>query len=105
MLFWRGGGSLKFQPDELPKAKLGEAYEAEIRVTENITPVGAFSIIEGELPAGLELVKLKDQEDTARISGAPEESGTFTFKVSVWCYGTNVSGQTGEKEYHLVVGE
>ena len=35
--------------------------------------------------------------------GVPEESGTYKFIVSVWCYGTNVSGQTGEKEYTLLV--
>jgi hypothetical protein len=104
VLFWRGGGALKFEPDELPKAKLGEAYKAEIHISENITPVGDFSIAKDALPAGLQLVRVEG-EDIARISGIPEEVGTFRFSIRVWCYGTNVSGQEGEKEYSLVVEE
>lgn len=105
VLFYPSGGALEFQPDELPNGQLGAVYETEIHVTENRTPVGDFSIARGALPAGLELIKLEGEEDTAMISGAPEEAGTFTFTISVWCYGTNVSGQTGEKEYTLVVDE
>jgi hypothetical protein len=74
-------------------------------VTENRTPVGDFSISEGALPPGLELTKVDGVEDTAKISGVPEAAGTFEFTVYVWCYGTNVSGQTGEKEYSIVVEE
>lgn len=74
-------------------------------MTENDTPVGEFWISEGTLPAGLELIKVEDEQDTARISDVPAESGTFTFTVSVWCYGTNVSGQTGAQEYSIVVEE
>jgi hypothetical protein len=44
-------------------------------------------------------------EDTARIYGAPQEAGTFTFKLSVLCYGTNISGQTGDASYTITVGE
>lgn len=94
--------ALKFAPDILPDAQLNTPYETEIRVTQNNTPVGAFSISKGALPAGLELVQIPGK-DQAKISGTPTESGTFTFTVSVWCYGTNVSGQTGEKEYRIVV--
>ncbi len=97
-----GVAALKFAPDTLPDAQLNTPYEAEIQVTQNNTPVGAFSIAKGTLPAGLELVKVQGK-DQAKISGTPTESGTFTFTVSVWCYGTNVSGQTGEKEYRIVV--
>lgn len=97
-------GSTQFEPDELPKARLGEAYEAEIHFAENITPVGEFSIAQDALPAGLDFVRVEG-EDTAKITGTREEAGTFIFKVSVWCYGTNVSGQEGEKEYSLVVEE
>lgn len=103
MLFLPSGGALKFEPDKLPDSQVGAAYEVEIHVTQNRTPVGDFAISEGALPAGLELTKVEGIEDTAKISGAPEESGTFTFTVSVWCYGTNVSGQTGDKEYTIVV--
>jgi hypothetical protein len=97
-----GADPLKFDPDTLPAAQMDAPYTAEIHVTQNNTPVGEFSISTGALPAGLELVKVEGQ-DRAKISGAPTESGTFTFTVSVWCYGTNVNGQTGEKEYTIIV--
>ena len=44
-----------------------------------------------------------DGEDGAKVSGVPEETGTFTFTVFFSCFGTMVSGQTGEKEYTIVV--
>jgi hypothetical protein len=53
----------------------------------------------------LEPVKVEGEDDTAKISGVPEEAGTFTFTVRVWCYGTNVSAQQGEKEYSILVEE
>jgi hypothetical protein len=105
MLFSGSVDPLMFEPDRLPDGRVGMAYQAEIQVTENRTPVGEFAISKGTLPAGLEPIKDEREEDIARISGVPRESGTFTFTVSVWCYGTNVSGQTGEQEYTLVVGE
>jgi hypothetical protein len=105
VLFSFTGGPLKFEPDVLPNAQLGAAYETEIHVRENDTPVGEFWISEGALPAGLELIKVEGEEDIARLSGVPEETGTFTFTINVWCYGTNVSGKTGEKEYSLFVEE
>jgi hypothetical protein len=95
-------GPLKFEPDTLPAAQVGVKYEAEIRITQNITPVGDFSISKGALPAGLEIVKVRS-EDIAKISGTPEETGTFTFTVTAWCFGTMVSGQAGQKEYEIVV--
>lgn len=104
-LLYPRGGALEFEPDELPNAQRGAAYETRVRVTENNTPVGEFWISDGGLPAGLELVKLEGEEDTAIIRGVPEEAGAFTFTVNVWCYGTNVSGQQGEKEYTLLVEE
>jgi hypothetical protein len=96
------GGPLKFSPDVLPEAQVGSAYDAEIRIGLNNTPAGDFFISEGELPEGLEFAFLEG-EDAATIAGTPVEAGTFTFTVSVWCFGTQVSGQTGEKTYSLVV--
>lgn len=94
---------LEFEPDTLPASQLGAPYEAKIRITQNITPAGGISITKGDLPDGLEFVRIAG-EDAVKISGTPEETGTFTFTVSVWCYGTNSnSGQTGEKEYNIVV--
>jgi hypothetical protein len=95
-------GPLTFAPDTLPTARAGEMYEATIRITGNVTPVGDFSVSNGSLPAGLELVFVEG-EDAAIISGIPEGAGVSTFAVSVWCFGTQVSGQSGDKEYTLIV--
>jgi hypothetical protein len=94
---------LKFDPPTLPPAQLGVPYEVEIKISENRTPAGDFSVAPDALPPGLELIKVEDVPDTARITGTPTQAGTYTFTISVWCYGTNVSGQTGEKDYTLVV--
>ncbi|MFN8412645.1 MAG: putative Ig domain-containing protein [Anaerolineales bacterium] len=95
-------GPLKFEPDSLPSAQVSVKYEAEIHITQNNTPTGDISVLNGTLPTGLELVKVEG-EDIAKISGIPTETGTFKFTVSAWCYGTMVSGQSGEKEYEIVV--
>jgi hypothetical protein len=73
----------------------------EIKISQNTTPVGGFEISEGNLPKGLVFEFTND--DGAKIFGVPEETGTFIFKTSVWCYGTNTSGQTGEREYTIIV--
>ena len=95
---------LQFLPERMPDAKVGSLYKVEIVITGNVTPVGNYSISAGVLPPGLELI-MDEQLHTARISGTPAQAGSYQFTVSVWCYGTNVSGQTGEKQYTLVVGE
>ncbi len=93
---------LKFDPESLPNAQTGVEYEVEIRVSDNVTPVFSMTVSDGTLPAGLELV-YEDGVDGATIRGVPEGAGTFTFTVSAACFGTMVSGQTGEKEYVIVV--
>jgi len=93
---------LKIEPDSLPNAQTGVEYEVEIHVSDNVTPVDNVSISSGTLPAGLELVFV-DGVDGAKISGVPEETGTFTFTVVVGCFSTMVVGQTAEKEYVIVV--
>ena len=94
---------LEFKPDTLPNAQMGALYETEIHVSKNDTAVANFRIINGALPAGLKLVE-GEGANTAKISGTPEETGTFTFTVRVWCYAQRFhQGQTGEKEYEIVV--
>ncbi len=102
MLFTPPRGLLKFDPAVLPEAQVGVPYEAKVSISDNATPAGEFSISEGTLPGGLTMEKIEG-EDAARISGTPQEAGAFTFRIFVWCYGTNVSGQVGEKEYTLTV--
>jgi hypothetical protein len=95
---------LRFVPASLPAATAGAAYTAEIVVEDNVTPVGGASVAPGTLPDGLSLDLLPGHADTIRIAGTPTRAGTFAFTVSVWCFGTNVSGQTGEQRYTITVG-
>lgn len=95
---------LKIDPASLPDAQAGVEYEVDLHVSDNVTPVDSVSISRGELPAGLELVFV-DGESGAKISGVPEQAGTYTFMVFVACKGTMVSGQTLEKEFQIVVKE
>jgi len=93
---------LVIEPASLPKGELGADYEVQILVNDNVTPVNQVSISSGALPAGLELIFV-DGEDGATIRGVPEETGTFTFTVSVSCFGTMVIGQAGQMEYTIIV--
>jgi hypothetical protein len=95
--------ALQFSPTNLANAQVGVAYSATITVTEAATPVGGASIQDGALPAGVELALAKQPENTIQISGTPKAPGTFAFTISVWCYGTNVAGQTATQNYVLVV--
>ena len=95
---------LEIEPASLPEAQAGVIYEIEMHITQNVTPVGEMLIKEGALPAGLEFVFLEG-EDAAKISGIPQEAGTFNITIDVWCFGTMVSGQTLEKEYQIVVNK
>ncbi len=95
---------LKIKPDSLPNAQADMVYEIEIRVSDNVTPVNNISISSGALPTGLELIFV-DGEDGAKISGTPEQTGTFTFTVSISCFSTMVVGQSLEKDFQIVVEE
>ena len=96
--------ALEFMPDKLPAAQVGKPYQEDILISRNVTPVGDYSLSEGTLPPGLDLVMEKNLR-IGRISGTPTQAGTYKFTVSVWCLGTNVNGQTGDKQYTLVVGQ
>ena len=96
--------ALQFLPDKMPDAKVGSSYKVEIVISGNVTPVGNYSVSAGALPLGLELI-MDEQLHSARIAGTPSQAGSYSFTLSVWCYGTNVNGQTGDKQYTLVVGE
>ena len=95
--------ALEFSPSALPDAQAGVAYTADIAVTQTATPVGGASLQDGALPTGVDLALVDGTPNTVRISGTPKTAGTYTFTVSVWCYGTNVSGQIGTQQYVLVV--
>jgi hypothetical protein len=94
--------ALVFSPAELPEAHVGQPYSATISVSGNVTPVGDMFVESGTLPAGLQLIFDKASR-TAQISGTPTKTGTFKFTAGAWCLGTNISGQTGQREYELAV--
>ncbi len=93
---------LIFSPDQLPAARMSQSYSATITISNNLTPVGDISVPDGALPRGLILHHTRGSS-TADISGIPAESGDFKFTISAWCFGTNVSGQTGQQAYSLTV--
>ena len=68
-----------------------------------MTPVAGASVQDGALPAGFDLALVKEPDNTIQISGTPTVAGTFSFTIEVWCYGTNVGGQTATQGYTLVV--
>ena len=105
MLACRGGGgpaALVFSPDQLPPATAGQPYQAVITMTQNVTPVSQMTVSLADLPPGVNFAFIRAQ-NAAEISGTPERPGTYNFTVSAYCFGTNVSGQTGHHDYQLVV--
>lgn len=101
--------SLVFLPDSLPSGKVGKQYEANIKIKNNNTPVSWFKLLEGSIPTGLSLnecgIEEHPCEEDFKLIGVPKQSGTFEFKIGVSCFGTNVSGQSGNKTYTLVIRE
>lgn len=95
--------ALEFSPATLPDAQVGSPYAATITVSQAATPVGGATVSGGALPEGLELALAAEPDNTIQMSGTPTSAGTFTFTVYVWCYGTNVSGQTATQQYTLTV--
>jgi hypothetical protein len=95
--------ALQFAPATLPDAQVGSPYAATITVSQAATPVDGASVQDGTLPAGLELAVAKEPTNTIQISGTPTVAGTFSFTIYVWCYGTQVSGQTATQGYTLLV--
>ena len=94
--------ALVFSPVELPEARVGQPYEVTITVSGNETPVFLISVDSVELPPGL-ILHYEKNASIASIRGIPEMVGEFEFVISALCYGTNVSGQTGEQHYRLLV--
>lgn len=102
-LFGPSRPDLSFSPLTLPAATVGTPYTATITVAGTVTPVGGASIQSGTLPDGMALTVGEQHDSTLIVSGTPTTAGTYTFDVWVWCYGTNVSGQSGAAEFELVV--
>jgi hypothetical protein len=82
---------------------VGVYYFAIIKITNNKTPAGEFSISAGQFAERPATFQRLTGQDAVLISGVPQEPGAFHFILSVWCYGTNHSGQTGTKDYVIPV--
>ncbi len=93
---------LVFSPDTLPEAQVGQPYTVTVTISKNRTPAFRLGADEKTLPAGLTGVFDKSKQ-TYTLSGSPTQPGTYKIRVEASCYGTNVPGQTGRKEYELVV--
>ena len=98
-----GRAPLGFSPDRLENGTVGQSYQAVIAVTNNETPVGDMYVSSGSLPPGMTLNFTRGSSASGTLSGTPTTAGTYVFAMSAWCLGTNVSGQSGEQSYSLVV--
>jgi len=98
-----GRGPLGFTPDRLPDGHAGQSYVAIIDITNNQTPVGDIYVSGGALPNGMTLDFTRGSSTSATLNGTPTTAGTYVFTISAWCLGTNVSGQSGDQNYSLVV--
>jgi hypothetical protein len=95
---------LIFSPDTLPEARVGQPYNAIIELSNQRTPAFSMGAPANSLPAGLTGAFDQDKQ-TYTIRGTPTIGGTYPLTISALCYGTNVSGQSGEKEFTLMVRE
>jgi hypothetical protein len=95
--------ALAFSPSALPNAAAGSPYLQTITISNNETPVGDISVSSGTLPPGVTLTFVRGSSVSADLTGTPTTAGTYVFTISAWCLGTNVSGQTGDQSYALVV--
>ncbi len=93
---------LKISPETLPEGIEGEAYYSVINVSGNDSPVYLITVNELKLPPGLTFT-YKEGKSIAYIKGIPEKPGIYDFMLRVYCRGTQRSGQTAEKSFHIVI--
>lgn len=85
--------ALRLLGSSLDEAVLGEPYEQALRTAGGLRPY-TYELTEGELPAGLEL-------EGGVVRGTPEETGRFTFTVSL----SDANLSSTFHEYRLTVIE
>lgn len=95
--------SLTFSPRSLSGGRVGQAYDEQITVGNNQTPVLRFSVQNGFLPSGLRIDKVAGSDNQGHIFGTPLVAGRFSFEVVAQCVGTNVSGQQGSQAYSITI--
>jgi hypothetical protein len=85
--------AITLSPASLPNATANTAYSQTISATPSGTTY-SFAVSSGALPTGLTL------NSNGSFSGAPTQSGTFSFRITA----TGFGACTGYRDYTLVVG-
>lgn len=78
----------------LLEARVGHSYSTELPLASGSHPADSFTIVDGDLPAGLTL-----DEETGVVSGVPTAAGDVTFSAT----GTNTAGTSDQVEFTLRV--
>jgi len=94
--------ALNVAPPTLPEGKVGHPYQASIVVGDNETPLGGAYLESGSLPPGLSFGRV-EQQNRMPIVGTPTGPGKHSFRVSLWCHGTNFPGQSATRDYVIVI--
>ncbi len=94
--------ALVFSPDTLPPAQVGQPYTATLTLSNQRTPAFMFDADHKTIPPGL-TTQFNQDKQTLTFGGTPTQAGQFKITVYAHCYGTNISGQSGEKVYALDV--
>ncbi|MEQ8565392.1 MAG: putative Ig domain-containing protein [Deltaproteobacteria bacterium] len=89
---------LVFVTTSLPTAEQRQPYDATIEVMGGVGGT-VFRRGAGQIPPGLALTRVDDT--TARLSGTPTESGTFTVQVEA----EDAEGQRARKTFFLEISE
>jgi glucose/arabinose dehydrogenase len=88
---------LEFRTVALPVAELNVTYNVEIVVWGGLPPY-QFNVVSGDLPAGLNL-----DANLGRISGAPVETGAYSFTIQV--NDSQTPAATLEQDYNLEIND
>ncbi|VAW72403.1 hypothetical protein MNBD_GAMMA10-2681 [hydrothermal vent metagenome] len=85
-------------PEKLPIAVVGEPYKFELIVEGDGAPIVSVSVIQGELPPGLQLMR-QDGEHVFEITGIAQKEGDYAFTIKMTGSGTQCVGPTGEQDF------
>lgn len=95
-----GANALRLVTETLPAGFVGQTYppagtDNSLSATKGTAPY-TFSVLSGELPAGLRLIA---DVDRAKLSGKPTTPGVYPFTVRV----VDSSGQIDDRDYAIVI--
>jgi hypothetical protein len=93
------------QPESLPPARVGEAYEVILEVRDTSSPVSHTSVAPQQpLPEGLELHH-EPRSRQAILRGTPRQAGDHEVLIYSSSYGTQCVGLSAKRLYRLKVSE